>query len=146
MGVKELANFDPKSEMDSLATLAGATASDNDSVANSANAARTGQQMITLKSATIKSALSGLNDIDDGNNKMIDVNSMMDAMDDYINRSVSGGDNIGVPVNYYLKPVTQSMIARAWLAKYYPNKYNKAGSADDSNSGANQPSDSGNAQ
>jgi hypothetical protein len=39
-------------------------------------------------------------------------------------------------VNYYLKPITKSMITRAWLAKYYPNnRFNKAGSADDSNRG-----------
>jgi hypothetical protein len=98
-----------------------------------ANAARTGQQMAELKNSTIKSALSGLAEVDDGKNKIIDINSMMTAMDEYVNRCVTG-DNLGVPVNYYLKPITKSMITRAWLAKYYPNNFNKAGSADDSGS------------
>jgi hypothetical protein len=135
MAVKEFANFDPASDMGSLAILQGATASDNDSVAQAASAARTGQQMVELKSATIKSALSGLAEMDDGKNKIIDINSMMTAMDDYIMRCVEGKDNLGVPVNYYLKPITKSIITRAWLAKYYPNRYNKAGSADDSGNG-----------
>lgn len=137
IGVQSFADFDPAKEMQQLAVLQGATATDNNTISSSADAARTGQQMITLKNATITSTLSGLSDIDDGANNMIDINSMMTAMDDYIQKCIAGGDNLGVPINYYLKPITQSMIARAWLAKYYPNKYNKAGSADDSNTNNN---------
>lgn len=88
--------------------------------------------MIQLKNATIAATLSGVSDIDDGQNQIIDTNSMMTALEDYVNKCIEGGDNLGVPVNYYLKPISQSEIARAWLAKYYPNKYNQAGAADDS--------------
>ena len=142
VGVQGFADFDPGKEMEQLATLQGATATDNNTVASSADAARTGQQMITLKNATIKATLSSLSEIDDGANNIIDINSMMTAMDDYIQKCIEGGDNMGVPINYFLKPMTQGMIARAWLAKYYPNKYNQAGSADDSTDSGSS-SDSG---
>lgn len=132
VGVQGFSDFDPAKQMQELATLQGATASENNSISAAADAARTGQQMITLKNSTITSTLSGLANIDDGANNIIDTNSMMTAMDDYIQKCIEGGNNLGVPVNYYLKPITQSMIARAWLAKYYPNKFNQAGSADDS--------------
>jgi hypothetical protein len=132
LGIQQFADFDPAKEMEQLAVLQGATASDNDTVASSAEAARTGQQMITLKNSTITSALSGLSNIDDQSNNMIDINSMMTAMDDYIQKCISGGDNVGVPINYFLKPITAGMIARAWLAKYFPNTFNAAGSSDDS--------------
>lgn len=132
MGVQGFADNDPAKDMQQLATLQGATASDNNSISAAASAARTGQQMISLQNSKITATLSGLATIDDGANNIIDTNSMMTAMDDYIQRCVQGGNNLGVPVNYYLKPITQSMIARAWLAKYYPNKFNQAGSADDS--------------
>lgn len=144
MAVKQFSDFDPAKTMDSLAALQNATASENNTVGEAANAARTGQQMITLKNATISSTLSGVSEIDDGQNKIIDINSVMNALEDYVNRCVSGGDNIGVPINYYLKPITQSEIARAWMAKYYPNKYNKAGSADDSDSGSSSSGSSDN--
>lgn len=130
--VQQFADFDPGKEMQQLAVLQGATASDNNSIASSAEAARTGQQMISLKNTTIQSTLSSVATIDDGANKIIDTNSMMTAMDDYIQKCIDGGNNIGVPVNYFLKPITQGMIARSWLAKYYPSKYNQAGSSDDS--------------
>lgn len=133
LAVQEFADFDPEKEMEQLATLQGTTANDNNTVSSAAAAARTGSQMISLKNATIKATLSSLKDIDDGENQIIDVNSMMTAMDDYIQKCIDGGNNIGVPINYFLKPISKSMITRAWLAKYYPNQYNKSGSIDDSN-------------
>jgi hypothetical protein len=141
VGVQGFSDFDPAKQMQQLATLQGATANDNNTISSAANNARTGQQMITLKNSTITATLSGLSNIDDGANNIIDTNSMMTAMDDYIQKCIAGGNNLGVPINYYLKPITQSMIARAWLAKYYPNKYNKAGAADDStpNNNTNPP-------
>ncbi|WP_442266620.1 hypothetical protein ACSIGC_02700 [Tenacibaculum sp. ZS6-P6] len=134
MAVQSFSDFDPAKTMEELATLQGATASANNTIAEGAAAARTGQQMITLKNATIKATLSGVAEIDDGQNKVIDTNSMMTAMEDYVDKCIAGGENLGVPINYYLKPITQSEIARAWLAKYYPNRYNEAGSADDTDS------------
>ena len=136
IGVQSFSNFDPAGDMDSLAKLQGATATEQNSVASSADKAMTGAQLQTMQTAKITGVLSGLAPIDDGANKIIDTNSMMTAMDDYIQKCIEGGQNLGVPINYYLKPITQSMIARAWLAKYYPNKWNQAGAADDSKSAA----------
>lgn len=140
MAVKSFTDFDPQKSMEELATLQGATASENNTIGEAATAARTGEQMIQLKNATIAATLSGVSDIDDGQNQIIDTNSMMTALEDYVNKCIEGGDNLGVPVNYYLKPISQSEIARAWLAKYYPNKYNQAGAADDSASSASSTS------
>lgn len=131
MGVKQFAEMDPATEMERLATLQGATATENNTISSAADAARTGQQMITLQNATIQSTLTGLSEIDDGQNSMIDINSMMTGMDDYIEKCVAADENVGVPINYYLKPLTKSAITRAWLAKYYPNDFNAAGSIDD---------------
>ncbi|MDE6597694.1 MAG: hypothetical protein K2K60_03545, partial [Clostridia bacterium] len=73
MAVKEFASFDGKSAMNDLAGLHNAVASDKDSVDASAEKARLGQQMVTLKNAQIQGVLSGLDEIDDGNNKIIDI-------------------------------------------------------------------------
>ncbi|RAJ04232.1 hypothetical protein LX64_03112 [Chitinophaga skermanii] len=129
LGVKQFANFDGAGAMNQLAALQNATAADKDTVDSSATAARTGQQMIALKNAQVKGVLSGLADIDDKSNKMLDINSMMDALDDYIQKAL--GNIIGVPLNYYLKPITKPQLAQMWVNKYYPNKY-IAVSGDDS--------------
>lgn len=123
MAVKEFTSFDGKSAMNDLAGLQNAVASDKDSIDNAAEKARLGQEMIALKNAQIKGVLSGLNEIDDGNNKIIDINSMMTALDDYIEKAMNG--EIGMPINYYLKPITESQLAQMWVDKYFPDKFLK---------------------
>lgn len=122
LGVKKFAESDPAKEMEKLATLQGATATENNSLESASNAARTGGQMISLHNATIKSTLTGLAEIDDGKNGVIDVTSLMIAMDDYITKCTSGDNNIGVPINYYLKSIDKTATLKAWLEKYYPKE------------------------
>jgi hypothetical protein len=127
MGVKQFA-ADDGGPMKQLEQLQNATASEQDTVADSAEKARTGQQMLSIKSAQVKGVLSSLADIDDGSNKIIDINSMMDAMDDYIQKALEG--NLGVPINYYLKPITKKQLAEMWVAKYYPGQFLTIGGDD----------------
>lgn len=121
MGVKEFADFDGSSSMAALLKLQGVTQSDQESVSSAADQARTGKEFMAMKSNQMESALSALSDIDDGANKIIDTNSMMEALDDYVQKCLAG--NMGAPVTYYLKRITASQLAEGWMAKYYPNKY-----------------------
>ncbi len=131
IGERGLANLEPATAITEFAPLQCATASDNNTISSAADAAHTGQKMITLKNESITAALSGLSDIDENANNFVGTNSLIVAMDEYIQKSVADGDNLGVPINYYLKPITQSMIELAWLAKYHPNRFNQAGPSDD---------------
>ncbi len=130
MAVKGFTDDDGAKSMAAVQKLQNATADDINTIDSSATAARTGAQMVSMQTSKVSAVLSGLSDIDNNNNKMIDTNSMMDALEDYINKCLAG--NLGVPINYYTKPITKSQLAQMWLAKYYPNKYNKAGAGDDS--------------
>lgn len=120
-------NADP---MAAVVSVQNATAQEMDTIDSAASAARTGGQFQSMQSSKVTAALSKLSDIDNQNNKIIDTNSMMDAMEDYINKCLSG--NIGIPINYYVKPITKSQIATMWLRKYYPSKMTQIGSGDDS--------------
>ncbi|MCY1384657.1 hypothetical protein D9M69_729430 [compost metagenome] len=51
---------------------------------------------------------------------MLDVNSLMTAFDNYVAAARKGG--IGVPINYYLKPITRTQLAQMWMNKYYPDR------------------------
>lgn len=121
LGVEKFANFDPKSSLDAIAAMQNATTADQDTVKQAADAARTGAQMVSMKAGDVKAALSALADIDDGSNKIIDINSMMTALEDYLKKAADGSS--GVPINYYLKDITKNMLAEMWVAKYYPGKY-----------------------
>lgn len=120
-------NADPMAAVTKVQT---ATAGEMDTIDSSSSAARTGAQMQSMQASKVTAALSSLSDIDNQNNKIIDTNSLMDAMEDYINKCLAG--NIGLPINYYTKPITKSQIAQMWLAKYYPSKMTAIGSGDDS--------------
>ena len=121
LGVEKFARFDPVSGMQAIATLQSETEADQDSVKASADAARTGGQMLSMKSAEMKAALTTLAELDDGANKLLNINSMMTALDDYLKKAAKGDS--GVPINYYLKDVTKGMLAEMWVAKYLPGKY-----------------------
>ena len=100
LGVKQFADFDPAKMMGQLATLQNATASDISTVGAEAQKAKTGQTMSAIQDQTVKSVMSGLQDSDDGQNKMLDINSLMTAFEDYANRAIDG--EAGVAVTYYL--------------------------------------------
>ena len=133
MAVQQFAKFDGAEAMQQLAALQNATASDKDTVDSSANAARTGQQMLTMQNTKIQGVLEGLAPIQEQANKILDINSMMTAMEDYVNKAMA--DNFqGVPINYYIKPITKGQLAQMWIGKYFPGKYLVA-SGDDSAGG-----------
>ena len=121
LGVKTFADFDPKTTMDNLASLANATSEDKGSVDSAASAARTGARMLAIQNATITSVMSRLEKIDDGANKMLDINSLMSAFEDFCNKALDGSS--GVPINFFLKPITRSQLAQMWVSKYYPKQY-----------------------
>jgi len=124
-------NSDPMAAVTKVQT---ATSTDLTTIGSAADASTTGAQYQSMKVSEVQGALSTLSDIDNQNNKMIDTNSLMDAMEDYITKCLAG--NMGLPINYYVKPITKSQIAQLWLAKYYPSKLTAIGAGDDSTKAA----------
>ncbi|KAF7914247.1 uncharacterized protein EAF01_000653 [Botrytis porri] len=115
LGVEKSAKFDPQSSLDGLAALQYATQADQGTVSQAAEAARTGAQMMSMKASDVKSSLSALVEIDDGSNKVIDINSTMTALEGNLKKAAEGTS--GVPINYYLKDLSKSMLAEMWVAK-----------------------------
>ncbi|ERS98128.1 hypothetical protein HMPREF1624_04908 [Sporothrix schenckii ATCC 58251] len=120
MGVREFADFDPKSSMEALASIQNATAAGQSTIGEAAEAARLGQKMLSLKSSGITASLAALGDIDKAENQVLDINSLMTALDDYVAKVASAES--GVPLNYYLTEITKSMLAEMWVAKYFPKQ------------------------
>jgi hypothetical protein len=127
MGVKQFdMNSDP---MASVAKVQNATAGELNTIDQAASKARTGAEFQSMEASKVESALSALSDTDKQNNSIIDTNSLMTSMEDYINKCLSG--NIGVPINYYTKAITKSQLAELWIAKYYPSKMTASGAGGD---------------
>ena len=120
IAVKQFTDFSPDKMMGQLAALQNSTASEQSSVGSAASNARTGGKMIALESAKISSAVSAVGALDDGKNKMLDINSLMTAFTDYVTKSA---DAVGCPINYFLKPINKHELAEAWIGKYLPGQY-----------------------
>ncbi|MFK7738805.1 MAG: hypothetical protein AB8H80_00680 [Planctomycetota bacterium] len=117
--VKELQN-DPAENMKELAAMQTAS---NDSVASLAAggaAAKKGKSIEKMKSDYISSSVAAIGKLDSTTNQVIDLNSLMVAFDDYVQKA--GDAKTGVPINFYLKYVTKRDIALEWMSKYYPEK------------------------
>ncbi|THU39593.1 hypothetical protein FAM09_13915 [Niastella caeni] len=139
--VKQFANFDGAQIMKNLSDLANNTSSEQDSVRSSAEKARVGGQMMSMQKSQISSVMLGVSTIDSAANKMLDINTMMTAFEDYAKSAATPPPNVpfGVPINYYLKPITQAQLAEMWVGKYYPQKFLAVSGDDVTGSPAPQP-------
>jgi hypothetical protein len=117
MGVQTFADFDAGKLSAGLAALSNATAAEKNTVDQSAVAARTGAKMMAMQGATIQSVMMGLGKIDQHSNRMMDINSLMIAFEDYL-QEVKKGES-GVPVNFYVKYISKQQLVTQWLEKYY---------------------------
>jgi hypothetical protein len=129
MAVKAYAAEDWNNIGAKVATLQNNTQAETASMAQSAAAARTGSEMVAIAGAKVSSTLSALGQIDGDKNKVLDINSLMAAFEDYVDKVGTG--KVGVPITYYLKPVTRVMLAQMWGAKYFPSKFVKYMAGDD---------------
>ncbi|KAF4446885.1 hypothetical protein F53441_9516 [Fusarium austroafricanum] len=85
--VEKLPRFDSAFNMEAVAAMRNANASDQDSVQFMAEASRTRGQASEVPGKAIESALAI---IDDSKNKFLDVSSMMAALDDYLKKASEG--------------------------------------------------------
>jgi hypothetical protein len=119
--VQKFTDFDPASNMKQVMAIQSATDASQESVKQKAEAARTGEQAAELQGKTVETTLSALAVIEGEKNKILDTNSLMTALDDYLKKAAEG--TCGVPINYYLKDVDQKMLAEMWVAKYFPGQF-----------------------
>ncbi|PZO20846.1 MAG: hypothetical protein DCF26_02575 [Burkholderiales bacterium] len=107
--------------MAALTSLANANNGQTQSAQAMAEAARTGKDLVDMKEATVTAVIGKLGELQGQTVRMLNIDSLMTAFDNYVDKARAGG--IGVPINYYLKPITRSQLAQMWIAKYYPDRY-----------------------
>jgi hypothetical protein len=122
--------------MGQLSAIQGATDTDINSVSSEASKAKVGQQFMELNNSYIKEVVSNVTQSDKEANKIIDVNSLMTAFDDYVQKAEAGKS--GVPINFFVRHIDKPMIAKAWLKKFSPQDNWQLSSGDDDSTGEGQ--------
>jgi hypothetical protein len=77
-----------------------------------------GGQQMAMQSGLMQSVIQGLGTIDHGSNKVVDLNTLMNAFDNYIT-AVSDAKSVGIPISFFFKKISRARIARLWLDKYF---------------------------
>ena len=119
-GVKKLLQPDPDVVKSTLTVMESSPDSTTVSVDSMAGAARNGNRLLNMQSATMRNVLRGLGEIDHGSNKVLDVNSLMSAFENYIQCIRDKDGSAGIPVKFYIKHLTKKQLLEQWAAKYYP--------------------------
>jgi hypothetical protein len=109
----------PKQVMEQLAAIQGANDTTVNSMGREARNAQIGKQFMELNNSYVTSVVSELGSYDNNNNKVIDQNSLMAALEDFIAKAREGGG--GVPISFFIKPITKQWLAKEYLNKYFPN-------------------------
>ena len=120
----------PTEVMDKLAKIQASSDSVVTSTSSAATKAKVGESFMALDNGYITNAVSAIGKIDNDDNKVIDTNSLMTAFDAYVKLAADGKCG-GIPINFYLKPLTPKELASAYLAKFAPKKYWQYSSGDD---------------
>jgi hypothetical protein len=77
---------------------------------------------INMQNKRSESLIGALAEIDQGSNKVLDINSMMNAFENYITVIKDKSEVSGIPINFYLKKITKAQLLKWWINKYYPEK------------------------
>eukprot|EP01041_Mallomonas_annulata_P036553 gene36553-59686_t len=112
MGVSALLD-DPRQ-----ASAAGPSGESRQTASSMADTSLKGGQQVALHSGLMQSVIQVLGTIDHGSNKVVDLNTLMNAFDNYITQ-VSDAKSVGIPISFFFKKISKAHIARLWLDKYF---------------------------
>jgi len=108
-----------KEIMAQLAAIQGASSDMvNTSMEAMGKKSKIGAQFMKLNSNYLESSVSSLGTHDNEKNKIIDMNSLMTAFEDYVEKANEGAS--AIPINYFIREISKCEIAKAYISKYYP--------------------------
>lgn len=118
MGVKKLAEVNSeglKQMLHSSEPEISTTASDSAETCGK-------HRMLHAQNMRMASMISTMADIDKKDNKVLDINSLMTALDNYIDYVNNEDELKGAPVHFYTRTLTRSQILKLWHEKYCPEE------------------------
>ena len=123
----------PGTQLDDMAVLDAATRTARASMTQQVGAARIANQLGELKNQAAKSVITALVEHQEAATKMLDIDSLMTAFSDFVNKAASG--DVGVPIQFFIRPVTRRQIIKQWVAKYGADKADLGAAASESDEG-----------
>jgi hypothetical protein len=123
LSVSKLSEVDP-------ATISVITEKNNPvrgTISSEAVEAKNEAKLINIQNSRIESMMKAMGKIDHDSNKVIDINSLMQAFENYLTSVKATDKTIGVPISFYLKKLTKQEIIDLWTNKYGIKKTKRTG-------------------
>lgn len=121
MGVEKWMDTGLNNVSGQIATLENESSPSNETMQTGASKAQNGGRILRMQGSMMQNMMQGLGKIDQTNNKVLDINSMMAAFENYLQAIKEKEGTVGVPVNFYLKTISSQQIAQLWMDKYFPD-------------------------
>lgn len=118
MGVKQLIGIDG----DKLEQVLISPQTEASTTASESGEACDKHRILHAQNLRAGSLVSTMADIDRKDNKVLDINSLMTALDNYIEYVNNKEELKGVPIHFYTRTLTRSDILRLWHEKYKPEE------------------------
>jgi hypothetical protein len=118
-GIKQLLQPDAEKMNGLLTTLSQSTTSGSETIDSGADNAKTGKRLLQLQNTTMQSVMRSLGDIDHGTNKVLDINSLMTAFENYLQAITARDGSAGVPIHFYVKHLSRRQLIQTWMEKYH---------------------------
>jgi hypothetical protein len=118
-GIKQLLQPDAEKVNGLLSTLSQSTTTGSETIDSGAENAKTGKRLLQLQNTTMQSVMRSLGDIDHGTNKVLDINSLMTAFENYLQAIKASNGSAGVPIHFYVKHLSRRQLIQTWMEKYH---------------------------
>jgi hypothetical protein len=126
LGVRSMSSVDEKT----INTVLYPEKQDKCSTESHAYSARQSALLLSISNERVAQIMRTLNKIDHERNNVMDVNSLMDAFENYISLIKGKSAIVGIPINYFIKRLTKGEIIELWKKRNHFTE-NNAGNVDE---------------
>jgi hypothetical protein len=121
--VNKLATVDE----DTVKSIVSISKAEKPTTSSDATEAQQRALLLNVQNARINAIMKNMQAIDQSKNRVLDVNSLMDAFENYIASIRDGKTATGIPNNFYIKKITKADIVSGLVRKYFPDSGREKG-------------------
>jgi hypothetical protein len=115
--INKISQPEPVKSLEALSAMGENNGAEADSIDSDAARSKKVSQAVKLQSARTNSLIRTLNEVDRGANRVLDVNSLLGAFENYL--ASIHNEGAGIPTGFYIRHIGKREIANLWLKRNF---------------------------
>ena len=128
LSISKIAQPDPRESIALLTQLDEGNGGEPESIDADADRSKKVNQAVKLQGARANSLIRALNEVDRGANRVLDINSLLGAFENYL--AAINKEGAGIPTGFYTRSLEKREIAKLWLKRNFADPNTPAAAAD----------------